>query len=345
MNNPQQSNQTGVSGTFPSESAPQTNPFTADLKGEFTSNFGTNTNAVSQIFKEGNFTSQNRNKYMIIGGILVVVLAVVFYILTMDDGGYEEDFAADESVAEDTEGAIEDGEEATAEGEGEGEEAIAEGEEELAEGEEATEESAAPAEEAMEESAFATEAAPAEAIAGGPISLIEPGDGASVTYDETQGPATFSWNGGGGYIIFSRNPSMQPEIMRVPVSGNSYSFHHPYPGTWYWKVSNTSGDTEVRSFRVNPPVRRNVQISEPAAGGAVAGTGGVVSWQGDSAVAFYRVELSSDGGWTQPTRFATSGNSVQLQGVAAGQYQIRVGAFSEVAGRWEYTQPVGVSVQ
>ncbi len=345
MNEPQQSNQTGVSGTFPSQSAPQTNPFTADLKGEFTSNFGTNTNAVSQIFKEGNFASQNRNKYLIIGGVLVVVLAVVFYILTMDDG-YEEDFAADETVAEDTEGALEEGEEAESDAAVASEEGVAEGEEavgEEASGEEATVGAEESATDAMaESSAMPEQSAPME---GGPISLMEPGDGANVNYDETQGPAMFSWSGGGGYIVFSRSSSMQPEIMRVPVSGNSYSFHHPYPGTWYWKVSNSSGDTDVRSFTVNPPVRRNVQVSEPATGGTVAGTGGVVSWQGDNAVAFYRVELSGDGAWTAPSRFATSGNSVQLQGVAAGQYQLRVGAFSEVAGRWEYTQPISVSVQ
>ena len=46
---PNQSN-----NTFNSQPATgtQSNPFTADLKGEFTSNFGTNTNAVSQIFKD-----------------------------------------------------------------------------------------------------------------------------------------------------------------------------------------------------------------------------------------------------------------------------------------------------
>ena len=108
---------------------------------------------------------------------------------------------------------------------------------------------------------------------------------------------------------------------------------------------NNSGSTEVRSFSVNSPQRRNVLVAEPAAGAAVAGTGGTVSWQGDSAVAFYRVEFSQ-GGWANPQfRFATSGNSVQLQGVAPGQYNMRVGAFSEVSGRWEYTAAQPVDVQ
>ena len=45
------SNQSGLSDTFSSQPAPQTNPFTADLKGEFTSNFGTNTNVPQQSFQ------------------------------------------------------------------------------------------------------------------------------------------------------------------------------------------------------------------------------------------------------------------------------------------------------
>src|SRR5438128_118292 len=70
--------QTGANNSF-SQGASQTNPFTPDLKGEFTSNFGTNTNAVSQIFKEGGFVSSNRTKYLLIGGAVVILLAVLFY--------------------------------------------------------------------------------------------------------------------------------------------------------------------------------------------------------------------------------------------------------------------------
>ncbi len=330
-------NSTGLGDTFSSQSAPQTNPFTADLKGEFTSNFGTNTNAVSQIFKEGGFVSQNRTKYLIIGGVVIAVLAIVFFFLTGSDSS-EEEFAAEDGAAE--EGAAEEGEEGatdTAEKE--------EGKEE--------EEATATAEEkpAVEEAAAAPVAAAASVpssgamASGGPLTAAEPADGSTLNYDESQGAATFTWEGGGGHIVFSRSQSMSPPAMRVAVSGNSYAFHHPWPGTWYWKVENSSGATEVRSFKVTPPTRRNVQLSAPGAGGTVAGSGGTVSWQGDSKVAYYRVEFST-GSWGAPAhRFASSGNSVQLNGVAPGAYQMRVGAFSEVSGRWEYTTPVAVTVQ
>src|SRR3954468_5823727 len=78
------SNQTGLNDTFSSQPAPQTNPFTADLKGEFTSNFGTNTNAVSQIFKEGGFVGQNRTKYIILGVVAFLLIGVAAYVLLGD---------------------------------------------------------------------------------------------------------------------------------------------------------------------------------------------------------------------------------------------------------------------
>lgn len=321
------SNQTGLNDTFSSQPAPQTNPFTADLKGEFTSNFGTNTNAVSQIFKEGGFTGTNRTKYLIIGGVLIAVLAIVFFALTSEDSE-EGDLAADESA----DGVI--GEEAEEDGEAVADETAAD------ETTEAIAETAVPAEGAVPVAAPSYNSG--ASIGSGPIALNEPADGSSLNYDETQGPAMFSWTGGGGYIIFSRNASMKPQIIKVPVSGNSYAFHHPWPGTWYWKVQNKSGSTEARSFTVGSPVRRNIAMQNT---GAVAGNGGTISWQGDAGVAYYRVEFSN-GSWANPQfRFASSGNSVQVQSVPAGTYQMRLGAFSEVSGRWEYTAPSSVTVQ
>jgi len=278
------SNQSGLSDTFSSQPAPQTNPFTADLKGEFTSNFGTNTNAVSQIFKEGGFVSQNRTKYLIIGGVLIAVLAVVFYLLTGESSTDEDDKSTDEA-ATDT-----DSEEDSSTDDTKTEEASTD--------DTKTEEAAAtetPAPAAVPASV------PKSGFGGGhgKVTLGEPADGSSLTYDETQGPATFSWTGGSGYIVFSRSQSMNPPAMKVAVSGNSFAFHHPWPGTWYWQVTNKSGSTEVRSFKVSAPARRNIQLSQPAAGGAVAGNGGTVSWQGDSKVAYYRVEFSTCG-WANP---------------------------------------------
>lgn len=332
------SQKTGLGDTFGSQQSPQSNPFTADLKGEFSSNFGTNTNAVSQIFKEGGFVSQSRAKYIAIGGVVIVLAAVLFFVFSGQESSDGEDAA---QTAESGEQADEPSEEAAAEGEKDEEDKAATTATEEAKPQGA----AAPAVALATPAAVAKPVVKGESFGSGTITLSEPADGSSLLYDESQGPAQFSWTGGGGTIVFSRNPKMRTSEMRIRVNGNSYAFHHPWPGTWYWRVENRAGKTDIRSFTVGAPQRRSISLSQPTSGGSVGGNGGTVSWQGDSRVASYRVEFSN-GGWANPNhRFASSGNSVQLQGVAPGQYQMRVGAFSEVAGRWEYTTPISVTVQ
>ncbi|MEI6397704.1 MAG: hypothetical protein WCO71_02940 [Pseudomonadota bacterium] len=299
--------------TFNSQpaSGTQSNPFTADLKGEFTSNFGTNTNAVSQIFKDGSFSGSGKSRTYIMIGVLVLCAAVGWYVLSGDEGS--EETADDAATAEDAAPA--------------------------------TKPAAAAAPVAAPVEAPVAET-PAAAPAAGAITLTAPEASASLAYDETQGSAMFSWEGGPGTIVFSRHSSMQPEVMRVKVSGASYSFHHPWPGQWFWKVESDAGGSEVRSFSVSAPVRRNVALTAPAVGGTLAGTGGVVSWTGDKGVAYYRVELNQSDDWSNPQfKFSSSGSQAQLNGVAAGQYKMRLGAFSEVSGRWEYSQPTSVTVQ
>src|ERR1043166_468266 len=95
----QAANQPGEgNNTLTSQQASRTNPFTADLKGEFTSNFGTNTNAVSQIFKEGGFAGGNDKKklYMAIGLVVIVLGLVAFVVMSdMDDSSSDDNLAAD----------------------------------------------------------------------------------------------------------------------------------------------------------------------------------------------------------------------------------------------------------
>jgi hypothetical protein len=94
-------------------------------------------------------------------------------------------------------------------------------------------------------------------------------------------------------------------------------------------------------------VRRNISVTEPASGGTVAGNGGIVAWQGDSLVARYQVQFVPTGAsWANPQfKFGSAGDRVALQNVAPGTYDMRVGGFSEVSGRWEWTVVKGVSVQ
>lgn len=306
----------------------QSNPFTSELKGEFTSDFGTNTNAVSQIFKGGGFSSENKSKIILLA-VVGIVAAVAIYMFVFNDGTSEDEIA-DEAPMEET----------------------ADDTEAKPEGEEAKDTATAPVEEANPAEEAATEAVPApapEAAAStGAITLIAPPNGASQSYDETQGVSEFSWEGPADEIVFSRSQSMTPVVKSVKLNGASkFNFENPYPGTWYWQVKNSSGASDVSSFNISAPEARNFPVSAPTPGGTIAGNGGVVSWQAAEKVARYSVELTPAGAsFASPAfRFGTSGTSVSLSGVTPGAYDFRVGAFSEVAGRWEWQVIQNVSVQ
>ncbi len=323
----------------------QSNPFTSDIQGEFSSDFGTSTNAVSQIFKSGGFTSENRTKLVALGAVLVGLLLAFIFVsgedeqLSMqedemaevqEEGAEQQEDMADsqEAVAEGEE-AVAEGEEAVGEGEGESESELADSEGELAEGMDG---------EAMEEGA--------EAVTGA-IALIGPYDGAMQPYDETSGPAEFSWDVPAERFNLSRSSTMQPLERSVNVNGaTSYALENPYPGTFYWQVQNAEGLSEVRSFTIMAPEPRVFPVTQPVAGGEIAGNGGIVSWQAGEKIARYAVELKPAGTtWANPAyRYQTSGTNISINGVPPGAYDFRVGAFSEAAGRWEWQELMGVSV-
>jgi hypothetical protein len=198
------------------------------------------------------------------------------------------------------------------------------------------------------EAAKPTEAAAVPTTSIGAIALTAPANGAAQSYDETEGPAEFQWEGPADQIVFSRSQTMNPPVKVVTLNGAStYSFENPYPGTWYWQVKNASGTSEVRSFKIAAPARRSFPVTQPTSGSSISGNGGVVSWQAGENIARYSVEFTPAGqSFAAPSyRFGSSGTSVAVQGVSPGSYDVRVGAFSEVAGRWEWQVIKNVNVQ
>ncbi|HYX36696.1 MAG TPA: hypothetical protein VE954_26600 [Oligoflexus sp.] len=309
---------------FSQNTGAQSNPFTGELKGEFSSDFGTNTNAVSQIFKSGGFASENKTK-LILGAVAAIGILGAAYFF-MSEPSEDEVTTAEEATDE----------------EGMGEEGMAEMGDKPEDG-------AKPAEQAAPmEAAKPVADAGAAATSTGAITLTSPPDGAAQSYDETQGTADFQWEGPADQITFSRNQTMNPAVKVVTLNGAStYSFENPYPGTWYWQVKNSSGASDVRSFKISAPARRSFPVSQPTSGGSISGNGGVVSWQAGEKIARYSVEFTPAGqSFAAPAhRFGASGTSVAIQGVSPGSYDVRVGAFSEVAGRWEWQVIKSVTVQ
>ena len=174
--------------------------------------------------------------------------------------------------------------------------------------------------------------------------IISPSDDQSRNYDETSEYAQFEWEGEpGGVISFSRSSNMIPLEKQIAVSENYYRLAHPWPGTWFWRVENNQGSSAVKRFYVDPPIKRQMALDpllQP-----LSGSGGVVSWQGDTKVARYVIEISQSG-WSNPQfKFQTSGTSLTLNSVTPGSYQLRLGAFSEVSGRWEYTDAISANIE
>lgn len=299
---------------------------TNDLGAATGATTGASTSAVSRLFGDGAFGDPNKKRLIILGGGIGVVLIIAAALyLTMEQEPTDLPMPpAQENIAS------------------EGSEAPVVGQEDE-QGEVAVE-----ADEGIVGEEMGLDDVGEMVSSGtGDIQVMSPADGQSRDYDETTGGAIFQWEGGADYIVFSRSSSMTPVVRRIRVTGNnSYSLRDAYPGRWYWRLESEdqSSYSDVQSFSISPPPLRSISLSEPTAGANISGDS-LVSWSGDNKVSYYRVELS-DGNFAAPNyRFSTTGTSMQISGVMSGSYQLRVGGFSEVSGRWEYSQPISVTVQ
>ena len=310
------------------------NPFASDMKTDLAgSQMSMDMSGFSQFFEK----QSDSSKKIILGVGIVVIVAGLFFIFTSDSSDEEAD-SSDFYGDTDTEDNYDENEME----EDNNDENIAE-DNLLSDNNDFNEDNNY--DDADNYDDMTSDAMSEDMVASGALRLITPMDGQARGYDETAEYALFEWEGSSSAtVVFSRNANMNPVEKRVYVSGNSYRLAHPWPGTWYWQVQGDDGDvSEVSRFIVDAPVRRQVAMAPLPS--PLSGNGGVVSWTGDTKVARYTVELSQSG-WANPAmRYQTSGTSLPLTGVTPGQYQVRVGAFSEVSGRWEYTPPVSVSIE
>lgn len=318
-----------------SASSQEANPFASEFRTGDASQMSMEMSAFSQFFKEGG-SSPGRRIVLLLG---VFVLVVGGFYMFQQGGGTGEDFSStsDEYEEDYDEDDVEDDADEFLDAEEENPDNMADS---AASDDEF---SADDAQESAEEELADSYDEPSYGGEGAP-QLNLPADGQVRNYDETSEYALFEWSGEpGGKLLLSRNAAMNPLERSVQVTGNSYRLAHPWPGTWYWQVENGEGLSEVSRFTVDPPVRRQLMLAPLPS--PLSGSSGVVSWSGDTKVARYAVELSQSG-WSQPQwRYQTSGTAVTLDNVTPGQYQLRVGAFSEVSGRWEYTTPTAVTVE
>ena len=201
-------------------------------------------------------------------------------------------------------------------------------------------------EEEVKEKTLSAEKTTPPLQATGELTLISPPKGEVREYDLSSERALFSWNGNAEKIIFSRNSNLKPIHTSADVLGSEYYGRYFEPGTWYWQVKNSEGTSEVNSFTVRPSKVEKPKILTPQNGTEINGNNSGVNWTMTARAAFYRVQLTQKEDWVSPDYlFATSGTKLMLKGVAQGSYKLRVGSFSEVSGRWEYSDTIQVEVR
>ena len=321
----------------PADSVTQdANPFASEFKTGEASQLSMEMSAFSQFFKDGSGSSGRRIALM--AGVALIVGLGLFMFM----GGDPEDGGDSSALVSDDDGFDE--EEDDDFDDGYGDDSFDEEDDDFADEDSSSEDDYDEEEDSYLSDDEESEEGMSSFGAEGAPELLVPANGQVRDYDETSEYALFEWSGEpGGRLILSRSDQMFPVERSVMVTGNSYRLAHPWPGTWYWQVENNAGPSEVSYFTVDPPVRRQVVLAPLAS--PLSGSNGVVSWSGDTKVARYSIELSQSG-WSQPQwRYQTSGTAVTLQNVTPGQYQLRVGAFSEVSGRWEYTTPTPVTIE
>ena len=186
--------------------------------------------------------------------------------------------------------------------------------------------------------------APSPMLGRGDYSLLSPRDGAVVRYDESRHPPQFKWTGAQGRLIFSRRSDLS-RVQKSIVSRSGVRVPNLYPGTWYWTVKGAESSSSIRSLVVQSSRKRNIIVQVPQTGGSLSGSGGEVRWIGDERIAYYKVELTKPGTEVSAYRFATSGTSLQINNVESGSYQLKVGGFSEVSGKWEFSSAFDVNIE
>jgi len=329
-----------------------TTSFTSDFKStNFTDPFATDTNTVtdgvSEIFRDDNLNGENqKKKFFIIGGLVIVfVVSMMIYFMSEKEqkpSATDEDFLRETLEEEEVdpiekEIAVDDLETPK----------ILEEEIGMTPSEEITTDDSETLE--FSNSAVPLEEEPEETTSslgmGDSLELHSPSDGQSFHYNEQIGGIEFSWQSSeSATLVFSRSANMDPVYKSVAISGNSYFFRNPYPGLWYWQIQSPDAASEIYSVQVLEAIRRNIELTNLADGATIT-TDQEITWRGDEGTAYYRIELTNSG-WTNPSyRFATGKNSLQIQDISVGSYQLRCGGFSEISGRWEYTHPINVNVQ
>lgn len=190
------------------------------------------------------------------------------------------------------------------------------------------------------------------------ISLLSPANGEQIEYNEliNGGYTSFQWDGiSSGKLLISPLSDMSVVYRQIPINGTHldlklYPKNQGHSDSWYWQIISESENSEKFSFTILPARKRTISLISISNGAVIEIGKTPISWEGDEQISYYRIELvkeETEGNlsWGSPYRFATKNNTLLINTIPQGAYQLRLGAHSRVAGKWEYIEPIRVTLK
>lgn len=291
--------------------------------GEFSSGFGGGTNAVSQIFRDGGISADEKRRKLMMGLILGVAFAMAgtaiwFFVFDQSDLASEVPTVATTPAP----GASESTDEKKAGAAGQTTEA--------AEAAEAADGSVAETEEdeALEED----EVEGKEAVSA-------PSSSGSYKYNEVGGGPLVSASAGTAIEVSRMQDFSVMYMTGTTNAAGQLRIPNPPPGKVYWRAA---GKPEVSEITIAPPAKLNIGLQI----GASISASETMQWKADGEVAHFRLEFAGEPSFGSLAHsFSTNKKELTLSGVNPGNYFVRVGGLNVASGRWEYTRGSSVEIK
>lgn len=285
--------------------------------GEFSSGFGGGTNAVSQIFRDGGMSPDDKRRKVMMGlilGVAFTIVAASIYYFVFDEG----DFASEVPTVATTpapaasESTDEKKADAAAQTTDAAEGSVAETEED----------------EALEED----EGEDQEVVSA-------PSSSGSYKYNEVGGGPLVSAPAGTAIEVSRMQDFSVMYMTGTTNAAGQLRIPNPPPGKVYWREA---GKPEVSEIAIAPPAKLNIGLQI----GASIGASETMQWTADGEVAHFRLEFAGEPSFGSLAHsFSTNKKELTLSGVNPGNYFVRVGGLNVASGRWEYTRGSSVEIK
>lgn len=285
--------------------------------GEFSSGFGGGTNAVSQIFRDGGMSPDDKRRKVMMGLILgvaftIVAASIYYFVFEQSDYASEVPTVATTPAPGASESTDKKKADAAAQTTDAAEGSVAETEED----------------EALEE----------DEVEGEEV-VSAPSSSGSYRYNEVGGGPLVSASAGTAIEVSRMQDFSVMYMTGTTNAAGQLRIPNPPPGKVYWRAA---GKAEVSEIAIAPPAKLNIGLQI----GASISASETMQWKADGEVAHFRLEFAGEPSFGSLAHsFSTNKKELTLSGVNPGNYFVRVGGLNVASGRWEYTRGSSVEIK